>query len=95
MTKQVVKEPINLKDVYNILDLSIDAGAFVEEWEGVLNDNYVISGMAEVEVVGGEEPTDHIIILAEFASSWHNDLYMIRTNDDSVADYYTELFNKH
>lgn len=88
---EIIKEPITLQETNEVLNKASEAGAFIEGWEGVLNDMYVISGMAGVQI-DDEEPTEHIILLAEYATSWSNDLYMIRTNDDKVAEHYTVLF---
>lgn len=88
---QVVKEPISLQEITNILNKAIESGAEVVEYEGVLNDNYIIYDAGEIRI-SNEEPTEYIIFLAEFANTWADNLYMIRTNDEQVVQYYEEIF---
>jgi len=89
-----IKEPIDLAFIEALLIAINEAGADFVEYEGVLNDNYIIYGVGDVHI-DEEEPTDYIILLAEFATSWSNDLYMIRTNDYKVVQYYEELFEEN
>jgi hypothetical protein len=87
-----VKEPVTLKEVYQIINKASEAGADIEEFEGVLNDNYIIQD-AEAVQIDEREPTEYIVLLAEFETSWSNSLYLIRTNNYDVVKHYDNIFN--
>lgn len=91
---EIIKEPIDLEDVRTVLIAMNEAGAYVEEYEGVLNDNYIIYDVGDVHL-DDEEPTEYIIIVAEYATSWSNNLYLIRTNDYKVVEHYEKLFEEN
>ena len=92
MTKiKVIKEEVDSSFYKEILRLSCETDAFIEEYQGVLNDSYIVHH-AEGVHIDEEEPTDYIILFTEPANTWSDKFYMIRTNDERVVEHYEKLF---
>ena len=78
MTEYIHNVSLSTHD--DLLRIADGQGLTVESYEGVLNDLYIIYADKEI-AIGNRTGYDYIVCYYTYASSNHNDLHILQTND--------------
>ena len=90
----MIKTQTDLKNTQEILQMALDNGLEVWQFEGVLNDEWFIQDYEHTISINGRR-SDYIILTYEFKTSWTNTLYVIQTNDREVYYDYMECYEEY
>lgn len=84
MQKEMV---INKEELQEVLDRAVEGGYDFFEFEGVLNDNYVICDAYDLIIAGEKVDAECLVIYAKPVTSWTSELIAVRADGDEASQY--------
>lgn len=84
MKKEMV---INKEELQEVLDRAVEGGYDFFEFEGVIQDNYVICDAYDLEIAGEEVDAECLVIYAKPVTSWTSELIAVRADSDEASQY--------
>ncbi len=81
---------INKEELLDVINQAVQGGYDFYEYEGVVQDSYVIFDAYGLTIAGETVTTDYLIIQAKPVTSWTCELIAIHTDDEHEVHEYME-----
>lgn len=84
---------ISYETLNNFVDYAVENGYEMQQFEGTLNDTYIIYAGKEFGIKGVKK-RDYIILYPKFQNAWSNTFHILLTDDETKVWEFEKQFEE-